>query len=75
MKDNRMSKTWHNPIEFILYIVTELKLKIYTWLIWEKELVVGLVGAPTMLELPHSWVIRIENIIHSQKKNSWHNWD
>ena len=52
MKDNIISNTWHNPIKSILYIVTEFKLKIYTWLIWEKGLAVGLVGAPTTLKLP-----------------------
>ena len=41
MKGNRMSSTWHAPIKFILYIITEFKLKIYTQRIWEKGLVVG----------------------------------
>ena len=52
MKENRMSNSWHTSIRFIPYIVTEFKLKIYTWFIWEKVLAVGLVGAPITLKLP-----------------------
>ena len=52
MKGNVISNPWHIPIRFILYIVTELKLKIYTRIIREKGLAVGLLGAATTLKLP-----------------------
>ena len=52
MKGNIKSNTWHTAIEFILYIVAEFKLIIYTQIIWEKGLAVGLVGAPITLKLP-----------------------
>ena len=52
MKGNRISNTWYIFINFILDIATEFKLKIYTQLISEKRLTVGLVVASSMLKFP-----------------------
>ena len=53
MKGKRISKTGYSPIIFILYIVTEIKLKIYTQIFWKNRLPVRLVEAPTTFKLPY----------------------